>query len=80
MSATEIIAELPKLTSEERQAVARGLRELQEADEGQFLHEAAVEMFRDMDQREAENARCKPGEVWQTDLGMQAKVRPCPLP
>ena len=56
------------------------LRELQEADEGQFLHEAAVEMFRDMDQREAENARCKPGEVWQTDLGMQAKVRPCPLP
>ena len=57
MSATEIIAELPKLTSEERQAVARRLRELQEADEGQFLHEAAVEMFRDMDQREAEKAR-----------------------
>jgi len=59
MSATEIIAELPKLTPDERQAVVRRLRQLQEEDEVKFLHDAAVEMFRDMDQRETENARRK---------------------
>ena len=59
MSAAEIIAELPKLTPEEREAVARKLRELGEQDEMLFLHESAVQMFQDMDQKEAEDARRK---------------------
>jgi hypothetical protein len=45
MSAVEIIKELPKLTTEERSAVRRRLRELEEADEKLFLHESADAMF-----------------------------------
>jgi len=45
VSAAEIIAELSKLTAEERAAVLRRLRELEERDESQFLHEAADSMF-----------------------------------
>ena len=59
MSAVEILAELPKLTDEERSAVRRRLRELDEHDEGRFLHESADAMFREMDQQEAEHARRK---------------------
>ena len=56
MSAAEIIAELPKLSAEERKAVARRLRELEEQDGLQFLHQAADQMFQNMDQAEAKNA------------------------
>lgn len=59
MSAVEILAELPKLTDDERSAVRRRLRELDEKDEAQFLHESADVMFKDMDKQEAENARRK---------------------
>jgi len=59
MSASEIIAELPKLTPEERSAVRRRLRELEEQDELLFLNEAAGSMFQEMDKQEAENARRK---------------------
>lgn len=59
MSAVEIIAELPKLTSEELSAVRRRVRELDERDEVQFLHDSANAMFQDLDQQEAENARRK---------------------
>jgi hypothetical protein len=59
MSAVEILAELPKLTVEERSTIRRRLLELDERDEAQFLHETADVMFRDMDQQEAENARRK---------------------
>ena len=59
MSAAEIIEELPKLTPEERVVIALRLRELQQENDDQFLHEAAGEMFRDMDQREAEDAHRK---------------------
>jgi len=59
MSATEILNELPKLTSEERSAIRRRLRELDERDELQFLHESADRMFQDMDKQETENARRK---------------------
>lgn len=59
MSAVEILAELPKLTDEERAAVRRCLRELDERDEAQFLHESADAMFQDMDQKETEHARRK---------------------
>jgi len=59
MSAAEIMAQLPNLTAEERQALARRLRELDEQDEMQFLHEAAVEMFREMGRTEAQDARRK---------------------
>ena len=61
MSAAQIIAELPALTADERKAVARRLRELEEQDELQFLHEAATQMFQDMDQAEAKNGRRKAG-------------------
>ena len=54
MSATEIIQELPKLTSEELSAVRHRLRELDEQDELQFLHESAVLTFQDLDKKEAE--------------------------
>jgi hypothetical protein len=59
MSAVEIIKELPKLTTEERSAVRRRLRELEEQDEMLFLHESAGAMFQDMDEQEAKNARRK---------------------
>lgn len=59
MSAVEILAELPKLTDDERSAIRRRLCELDERDEAQFLHESADAMFRDMDKQEAENARRK---------------------
>lgn len=59
MSAVEILAELPKLTDDERATIRRRLRELDERDEAQFLHESADAMFRDMDKQEAENARRK---------------------
>jgi hypothetical protein len=59
MSAVEILAELPKLTSEERSVVRRRLRELDERDELQFLHESADAMFQDLDKREADDARRK---------------------
>ncbi|HEX7469620.1 MAG TPA: hypothetical protein VF437_02640 [Verrucomicrobiae bacterium] len=59
MSAVEILQELPKLTTDERSAVRRRLRELDERDEQQFLHESADAMFQDMDKQEAENARRK---------------------
>ena len=56
MSAAEIIEELPNLTSDERFAVRRRLRELEEQDELLFLHEAADATFRDTDKQEAQNA------------------------
>ena len=59
MSAVEILAELPKLTDDERAAVRLRLRELDEQDEAQFLHESANAMFRDMDKQETEHARRK---------------------
>ena len=59
MSAVEILAELPKLTDDERSAVRRRRRELDEQDEAQFLHESAGAMFHDMEKQEAENARRK---------------------
>jgi hypothetical protein len=59
MSAVEILAELPKLTDDERAAVRRRLRELDERNEAQFLHESADAMFRNMDQQETEHARRK---------------------
>ena len=59
MSAAEIINELPKLTTEELSAVRRRLRELDERDELQFLHESADAMFQDMDRQEAADARRK---------------------
>jgi hypothetical protein len=59
MSVAEIIQELPKLTTEERSAVRRSLRELEERDELLFLHESADAMFRDMDNQEAKDARRK---------------------
>jgi hypothetical protein len=59
VSAAEIIAELPKLTSEDLAAVRRRLRELDERDELQFLHDSAAAMFSDMDKQEAEHAHRK---------------------
>jgi hypothetical protein len=59
MSAVEILAELPKLTDDGRAAVRRRLRELDERNEAQFLHESADAMFRNMDQQETEHARRK---------------------
>jgi len=56
MSAVEILAELPKLTSEER---SRRLRELDERDELQFLHDSADAMFQDLVKQEADHARRK---------------------
>jgi hypothetical protein len=52
MSAVEIIKALPKLTAEERSAVRRRLRELEERDEILFLHESADTMFQEMDKQQ----------------------------
>jgi len=52
MSAVEILAELPRLTSEERSIVRHRLRELDERDDLQFLHESADAMFQDASRAE----------------------------
>ena len=57
MSAAEIIAELPKLTEDERVAIARRIRELEQADATQFLHDAAIQTFQELDKLESEHAR-----------------------
>jgi len=54
MSAAEIVAELPKLSSEDLAVVRRRLRELDGRDELQFLHDSADAMFQDLDKQEAE--------------------------
>jgi hypothetical protein len=59
MSVAEIIRELPKLSVEERSVVLRRLRELEEKDDLQFLHDAGESMFREMDKQEARDARRK---------------------
>ncbi len=61
MSVAEIIEQLPKLTAEERSAVLRRLRELEDRDELLFLNEAADSMFREMDDQETQDARRKAG-------------------
>ena len=55
MSVAEIISELPKLTMEERSAIMRRLKELEEQDSLLFLNDAAESMFREMDKREADD-------------------------
>ena len=57
MSAAEIMEELPKLTPEERSAILKRLRELEEKDASQFLHEAAELVFREIDQEETSDGR-----------------------
>ncbi|MGD0539049.1 MAG: hypothetical protein ABSC03_15550 [Verrucomicrobiota bacterium] len=59
MSAAEIIRELPKLTADERSIIRQRLRELEAQDEGEFLNDAALTMFQELDQQEAEDARRK---------------------
>jgi hypothetical protein len=61
VSAAEIIAELPKLTQQDRAAISQRLRELEDEDSLQFLHESAEQNFREMDSMEAGNARRKAG-------------------
>ena len=61
MSVAEIIEQLPKLTAEERSAVLRRLRELEDHDELLFLNEAADSMFREMDDQETQDAGRKAG-------------------
>ncbi|HXC37071.1 MAG TPA: hypothetical protein VNV43_14430 [Candidatus Acidoferrales bacterium] len=52
MNASDIIRELPKLSADERAAVRRRLRELEEQDELLILHESAATLFREIDNRE----------------------------
>jgi hypothetical protein len=59
MSATEIMRELPKLSAEDRAALRQRLRELDEQDDVQFLHDSALAQFQELDKQEAENARRK---------------------
>ena len=59
MSVAEIMKELPKLSTEERSAVLRRLKELEEQDELQFLHEAADTMFQGIEREERRDAHRK---------------------
>ena len=59
MSFTEIIEELPKLSADQRAALLRRLRELEEKDELLFLNESADSMFQELDQQEEKDARRK---------------------
>lgn len=56
MSATEILAELPRLSPNERDRIASRLRELQEREDRMFLEAAAAELFQAMDQAEERHA------------------------
>jgi hypothetical protein len=69
MSAAEIIAELPKLSGSDLAAVRRRLRELDERDELQFLHDSADAMFQELDKQEAEYARRKARSPLQGVVG-----------
>jgi tetrahydromethanopterin S-methyltransferase subunit A len=55
MKAAEIIAELPKLTTEERSAVRQRLRELEQKDDMQFHVESAKIMFEQIDEEEKQD-------------------------
>lgn len=57
MSMVEIIQELPKLTPEDHSVILQRLQELNGPHEALFLQEAAVSMFRDLDEQEAADAR-----------------------
>lgn len=59
MSAAEIMSELPKLSAKDRALLRRRLRELEEQDDLQFLHDSALAQFQELDKQEAENARRK---------------------
>ena len=63
MSAAEIIAELPKLSSEDLAVVRRRLRELDERDELQFLYDSADAMFQDLDKRKTGSAVVMPSKL-----------------
>ena len=76
MSAVEILAELPKLTGDERAAIRRRQRELDERDETQFLRESADAMFRDMDKQEAGSPLPPTGRGCTLIKSVSAKQRP----
>ena len=59
VSFTEIIEELPKLSADQRAALLRRLKELEEKDELLFLHESADSMFQELDKQEEKDARRK---------------------
>jgi len=59
MSAAEIMNELPKLSAEERALLRQRLRELDEQDDLQFLHDSALTQFQALDKQESEHARRK---------------------
>ena len=59
MSLEEIIRELPRLTAAERAAVRQRLRELEERDAPQCLHEAADSMLQEMDPLEQIESQVK---------------------
>ncbi|PZR72018.1 MAG: hypothetical protein DLM73_14400 [Chthoniobacterales bacterium] len=63
MSAAEIIAELPKLTFEERRRLAGAIFDL-EADLLRDCDRRADERFSTLDAMESEDARPTPGEIW----------------
>jgi hypothetical protein len=52
VNASDIIRELPKLSADERAAVRRRLRELEEQDELLILHQSAAALFREIDNQE----------------------------
>ena len=58
MSVAQIMKELPKLTPDERRAIERRIRELED-DEMLFLNEALDMMLRDMDKEEEAHATRK---------------------
>lgn len=59
MSGAEIMNELPKLSAEERALLRQHLRELEEQDDLQFLHDSALTQFHALDKQESEHARRK---------------------
>jgi hypothetical protein len=61
VSATEIIAELPKLNESERRAISRRILELAaEQEEMKLADDLLMAACREIDRREAEDAKAKP--------------------
>ena len=59
MTASEIIAELPKLSEADRREILRWILELaRKEEEIQFLDDIFVNACRNVDEREREDARC----------------------
>ena len=78
MSVAEIMREIPRLSLPERRMLTHKLLELEPGRETlETCDHLTDEALQILDRMEEDMPAAYKGEIWQTDLGMVAKVRPC---